>query len=394
MELQCRLDRQFEVSLFENFSTHSLATHLAEFVGHHRALLVTTPTVARLYGEALRDTLISRNVDVSLHTLAITEDDKTLPAVQSICQRSQELHLNRHSALIALGGGVCSDTVGFAASMIRRGISYVRVPTTLIGQVDAGVGLKCGVNFGDGKNYLGSFYPPLHVFVAPPFLRTLPAPGLRQGLAEILKMALIRDHLLFEIVDTHHAELLQSGFQQPAAIALRVLRDAIRLMLAELQENPYENLTLERLVDFGHTVSPTLETLSHYSLAHGDAVAIDMAFSCALACELGYLHEAALERILRTLCAIGLPIASALLSADTVAAAFASTSLHRAGRLNLVVPTAIGAATWIRSMNQIPASAIAAALSRIAQAQAELAMPQPAPGYLVSATHTASAHRG
>src|SRR5262249_19221183 len=81
MELQCRLDRQFEVSLFENFSTHSLATHLAEFIGHQRTLLVTTPTVARLYGETLRDILTSRNIDVSLQTLAITEDHKTLPAV-------------------------------------------------------------------------------------------------------------------------------------------------------------------------------------------------------------------------------------------------------------------------------------------------------------------------
>jgi 3-dehydroquinate synthase len=261
---------------------------------------------------------------------------------------AQELKLDRHSVLVAFGGGVCSDVVGFAASMIRRGIAYIRVPTTLVGQIDAGVGLKTGVNFRAGKNYLGSFHPPERVLIDPAFLGTLPARELRQGLAEMVKIALVRDPALFACLEECGGRLLQSRFCDPQAIAEHAIHRAIALMLEELGANPFENRTLERLVDMGHSFSPELESASGFTLPHGDAVAVDIALTCALAVELGMLDEEDALRIVAVLMQLGLPTNHELLDAALCRRAVRSVVLHRGGRLNLVVPTAIGSADFVR----------------------------------------------
>jgi 3-dehydroquinate synthase len=255
--------------------------------------------------------------------------------------------------------------VTVAASLVRRGISHVRLPTTLIGQVDAGIGIKGAANQGSAKNYLGCFHPPDSVVVAPQLLRSLPTVAMRQGMAEIAKIAVIRDRALFDLLQAHGPALVASRFAEPAPAAASVLVRAIAGMLAELGANPLEDRSHARAVDFGHTISPILEPATGYELHHGLAVAIDMAFSAVLARLLGLIPAAEADAILALLLALDLPIAHPRLDASLIERAFASAVLHRGGALNLVLPTGIGAHTFISRREEIGQATIEEALGQL-----------------------------
>jgi 3-dehydroquinate synthase len=231
------------------------------------------------------------------------------------------------------------------------------VPTTLLAQVDAGIGLKTGVNFNGAKSYLGAFHPPTAVLVDPTALRTLTAEQLRQGLAEIVKIAVVRDAALVWKLISQGPALLSGGLQHPPELRDEVIRRAIALMLEELERNPTEKLGYERLVDFGHTFSPLLEAATGFRLSHGDAVAVDMALSCLIGVELNLTHPSVAEQVIALLVQLGLPIFRTELTLDLGEKAVASALAHRGGSLNLVVPTTLGAATFVRTPSRIWSSA-------------------------------------
>lgn len=312
-----------------------------------RALAVMTPTVDRLYGESFRRWLVAAGLDAAVEVLPLAERTKTMESALQVTACAQRHGLGRRDVMVAFGGGLCSDVVAVAASLTRRGIAHVTVPTTLVGQVDAGIGLKGGVNFGGRKNYLGCFSPPESALINPAYLRTLPIREIRCGVAEIMKMALIRDRPLFEVLRNEGATLIHTGFAAPRDVARHVIARSVQLMLEELQPNSYEDRTLQRLVDFGHTFSSTLEERSEYRLRHGEAVAVDMALSCDVAVRLGILDADESDAILETFTILGLPVSSRYMTLDAADDALAVTIAHRGGRLNLVVPRAIGEGTFV-----------------------------------------------
>jgi 2-epi-5-epi-valiolone synthase len=335
---------------------------LLDAIGDRRALVVTTPTVARLYGAALRRVLAPAGTRVRVAVMHSGEPAKEIETVLDVCAAAQEAGIGRRDVLVAFGGGVCCDVVTLAAGLIRRGVAYLTVPTTLVGQVDAGIGLKGGVNFAGSKNYLGCFHAPEGSLVDLGLLRTLPEVELRCGLAEILKMALVRDPDLFALLGERGEELVRTRFAPDRADAEWVAARAIELMLAELEPNCYEDQTLCRLVDFGHTISPALEERSGHRIRHAQAVAIDMALSCEIATELGWLAPDACATVLHTFRRLGLPLFHPLLTADVVAAGLHGATAHRGGELNLVLPTSVGTARFLVRPEDLPASAVAAAL--------------------------------
>lgn len=362
MKFTCDLLRDFEIHL-----THDLldSPALHGTLDQRRSLLITTPTVDSLYGTRLRQFVEAHRYSLHYVVQNINEGTKTMDSAMRVAALAKEHRIDRHGQLIAFGGGVCSDIVGLAACMIRRGLRYVRLPTTLIGQVDAGVGLKVGVNFGSSKNYLGQFYPPQIVIIDPKFLRTLPPAQIKHGLSEILKMALVRDADLFETVASYGEELTRSRFARPAEPAQHIIERSIALMVEELAENPYETKSLKRLVDFGHTFSPEIEAASGYKIPHGDAVAMDMALSCAVASLMGLLEPEVLEVILTTFETLGLPLVAKVVDEDLCARALAAAELHRGGNVNLVVATSIGNARFIEDSKSIDASVIRAAVAQL-----------------------------
>jgi 2-epi-5-epi-valiolone synthase len=351
---------------------------LAEAIGDRPSLFVTDPTVDALFGDRLRAYLATLGAPAGLHVAELSEHSKSISTVLEICVQAQRHGLGRRDPLVAVGGGVCCDVVSLAATLVRRGIPYICIPTTLIGQVDAGIGLKGGVNFGGAKSYLGCFTPPGGVLIDPTFLLTLPVEELRAGLAEIIKVALVLDAELFERVSAHGQALAASGFETPPEHRDTVIARAVELMLDQLSGNCYEDQSLERLVDFGHTFSPRLEEVSGHQLKHGPAVAIDMALTCALGTELGLLSAADLETVLEVLIRLGLPVHTPLSTLETSLEAIAGAVRHRDGALNLVVPTGIGSATFVRSAAEIPNAAIVAAIDHVAGVGAVTAARRPA----------------
>jgi 3-dehydroquinate synthase len=255
--------------------------------------------------------------------------------------------------------------VTVAASLVRRGIAHLRIPTTLIGQVDAGIGLKGAVNFGGKKSFLGCFHPPEQVLIAPELLRTLPRRFLIAGLAEALKMGIARDARLFELIERSAAALVATGFEAPADDAAEVLERSIGSMLDELSTNPFEDRSWERLVDFGHTFSNAVESALSFDIHHGEAVATDLALSTCIAETLGILDGKTSARILAALRSASLPLWSRVLDADLCRGALAEACRHRGGSMNLMVPAAVGRAACLRHREQLPDAALEQALSSL-----------------------------
>ena len=344
--LNCDVERSLIVRMADGVSSGQSVV-LSQMLDARRVFVLTTPTVDRNYGEALRTLLRARGIEFCWNCHSLSEEQKTLASVERVCRAVQDFGLDRKGILLALGGGVCSDIVTLSATLVRRGVQHIRIPTTLLGQVDAGIGLKGGVNFGGHKNYLGCFHPPATALIDVAYLATLAHTRIREGMAEILKMALVADRSLFDVLRRSGTSLVESRFQRPAALGRRVVERSIELMLKELQENPYENRASERLADMGHTFSPALESASGFRLAHGEAVAIDMAFTCIIARRLGLMPAHESDAFINLLAEIGLPICSPHLTRALCEHAMLHIAAHRGGRLNMVTPTTIGAATFL-----------------------------------------------
>lgn len=339
-----------------------------------RRLVVIDSNVDRIHGDRIRGYFEHHGVAASFVSMRADETVKEWSSVIRVVDAMNGFGIDRRrEPVIAIGGGVLLDVVGFAASVYRRGTPYIRIPTTLIGLVDAGVGVKTGVNYGMGKNRLGTYAPAIATYVDRAFLRTLDDRHLSNGLAEILKMALIKSVDLFELLETYGQRLIDDNFQGNSTeldtAATQVIAESIHLMLEELQPNLWESC-LERCVDYGHTFSPTLEMEALPALLHGEAVSIDMALTSALGFLRGSLSSDDLDRILTVMKRLGLPVWNDVLSTEGVLdAALADTVRHRDGRQRLPLPVGIGGHHFA---NDVTNEEIASALSLLARKNAGL----------------------
>jgi 3-dehydroquinate synthase len=259
--------------------------------------------------------------------------------------------LRRTEAVIAIGGGVLLDIVGFAASMYRRGIPYIRIPTTLMGQIDAGIGIKTGINYADHKNRLGSYFPPVAALIDPAFLRTIDDRHIANGVAEIIKMALIKDKTLFELLEQEADKLNALTFSSHSHQIDEIFFRAIAGMLEELEPNLWE-ATLERAVDYGHTFSPSLELRANPELLHGEAVAIDMALSISLALHRNLITTREAERALKLMVNVGLPIHHPDFNLNLVENALIDSVKHRDGLQRVPLTNGIGDVTFINDLTK------------------------------------------
>jgi 3-dehydroquinate synthase len=340
---------------------------LVQAIDGRKSLLVTTPTVARLYANGIAKRLIKSGVDVSMAILECSEQSKTLIEVEKLCQECFRAGLDRRSLLIGCGGGVCTDLVTMAAALTRRGLSYLKVPTTLIGLIDAGIGVKGAVNLPNKKSAMGIFCPPEQVLLDPAFLQTLPRELISDGLAEAIKVGVALDPILFVFLEQFSGTLLKSAVTADMSkLTELVWRSSLRL-LEELETNLYEDKTYRRVLDFGHTFSPLVESMSDFKVSHGVAVAVDIALSSALASELDLLSIQDRNRILRSLRDAGLPIYSPLLTAENCVRALGEIEAHRGGHLNLVLPSGIGRSLFITERHRLPLPLLQRALRFLEQ---------------------------
>jgi 2-epi-5-epi-valiolone synthase len=331
--------------------------------GNHRPrrFVILDQAVDTLYGNRIRSYFDHHHVECGYLVLAGGEHRKVMDSVVTVTTALDCFGIDRRrEPVVSIGGGVLLDLVGVATALYRRGVPHVRVPTTLIGLVDAAIGAKTGVNHGAHKNRLGTFQPPAGVLLDRRFLSTLDVRHLRNGLAEIVKLAIVRDERLFELLEEHGELLIEERFQgcTPAGerVALEVLDRAVRGMLTELEPNLWEH-ELDRLVDFGHSVGPAIEMLAGGDLLHGESVAIDIAVFTTVAARRGLLGDKDARRIHELLHRLSLPTDHVLLHDEVVRHAMADTVRHRDGRQRLPVPVGIGAATFLNDVSEQELSA-------------------------------------
>ena len=330
--------------------------------GRARRMVIIDGQVDALHGDRIRGYFDRAGVHCGFYCLAADEEAKTFEQVSAIAHELDSFGIARRSEpIIAIGGGILLDLVGLAASLYRRGTPYIRVPTTLIGLIDAGVGVKTAVNHGLHKNRLGTYFAPRAALCDRTFLATLEPRHIANGLAEVLKIGLIRDRVLFELLAEHgpllEHERLQGRTTRGDAAATEVIERAITGMLDELRPNLWEQ-QLDRLVDYGHSVSPAIEMLALPKLLHGEAVNLDMALFTAVARGRGVLSGAETRRIFGVMRDLSLPVWDPLLERSVLAQALADTVQHRGGRQRLPLPTGIGTACFV---NDVTADELTAA---------------------------------
>ncbi|MFF9002246.1 sedoheptulose 7-phosphate cyclase [Streptomyces achromogenes] len=332
----------------------------------NRRFIVLDDHVERHYGDRLRTYLDAHGLEPTICVLAAEERTKTMDSVSHVVRALDTFGISRrHDPIIAVGGGVLLDIVGFAASLYRRSTPYVRVPTTLIGIVDAGVGVKTGVNFGSHKNRLGTYFAPALALLDRDFLATLDERHISNGLAEILKIALVKDMRLFSLLERHGTALVSSRMQARGAegdVVQEVLERAIHGMLEELQPNLWES-DLQRLVDYGHTFSPTIEMRALPDLLHGEAVGIDMALTTAIARRRGLVGAGEQRRIGAVMRRLRLPQYHPVCEVHSLAEALEDTVRHRDGLQRLPLPVGIGSARFV---NDVVVEEIEQALATLA----------------------------
>jgi 3-dehydroquinate synthase len=280
---------------------------------------------------------------------------KNEPAhVAELHARIERHHLDRHSYLVAVGGGALLDMAGFAAATAHRGMRHVRLPTTTLSQADSGVGIKNGINAFGKKNFLGTFTPPWAVINDARFLASLSPRDQRGGLAEAVKVALILDAAFFQ-----ELERVADGLRHFEPVALRrVIRRCAEAHLSHIATSgdPFEFGTA-RPLDFGHWSAHKLEQLSQYSLRHGEAVAIGMALDVVYCQLAGYLSEADQERVLRLLGQLGFALfAPELTYVDAhgvplVLGGLAEFQEHLGGELTITLLRGIGQGFEVHEMS-------------------------------------------
>lgn len=315
-----------------------------------RRIIIVDKNVEKLFGEKIRSYFTRHKVRIKIIPIEASEQYKITETLFIVLKELDEFKLlRRKEPVIAIGGGVLLDIVGLAANLYRRGIPYVRVPTTLIGMIDAGIGVKTGVNFNGHKNRIGTYYPPLFSYIDPTFLATLDYRHISNGLAEILKIGLIKDASLFNLLEERGETIFTLKLQNFATSRI-VLHKAIKGMLEELEPNLLEH-NLERLVDFGHTFSGLLEIKALPHLLHGEAVSIDMAFVSVLAYQRKLITKQELSRILLVMRSMQLPVFHQLCEPNTLHEALIDTAFHRDGLQRFPIPVGIGKAKFVNDIN-------------------------------------------
>ncbi len=340
---------EYEVVNCENiFDLRNEALLSAGKKENTRRFIIVDENVDRYFSKELREYFNVHNIETKIVVLPSGEENKSMDSYLRILSELDSFPINRRDEpIIAIGGGVLTDIAGFVASSYRRGVPHIKVPTTLMGYIDASVGVKTGINFNGHKNRLGSFEPPKKVFLDRNFLKTLPRRHLLNGMCEMIKLAVIKDIALFELLELHGTASIESKFQDD--ISALILDHAVGGMLEELQPNLFED-ELARKVDFGHTFSYGLETNHEAHLLHGEAVLIDILVSSILANARDFLSGQGLNRIFHLVNTLGIDLSYDLVTPDLLWNTLQERIYHRNGLQRVPLPKGLGQCAFVNDL--------------------------------------------
>ncbi|MBI5779578.1 MAG: 3-dehydroquinate synthase [Planctomycetes bacterium] len=253
-----------------------------------RFVIITDRNVATLYLNKVVSSLGKSGLKCLYYVIPAGEKQKSLATVNRIYNFLIQNKIERSDAIIALGGGVVGDIAGFVAGTYKRGIKLIQIPTSLLAQVDSSIGGKTGVNHPLGKNLIGMFYQPSAVLIDPLTIKTLPRREFSNGMAEVIKVAVIKDAQLFRLLLDNQQQIINMN---PAILETIIMR-AIMVKKALVEQDEYDTKDKRILLNYGHTIGHILESLGQYrNYKHGEAVAIGMMTAARIACRMGLIGK-------------------------------------------------------------------------------------------------------
>lgn len=306
---------------------------------HDKAAVVVDESIEYSHGLVAARSLKEEKFDTQIAVMPSGEEHKTLGTYRDLQEVLLNAKLERHSPVVAVGGGVTGDTAGFVAATYLRGVPFIQCPTTLLAMVDASVGGKVGVDVPQGKNLIGAFHQPHLVVIDTDTLKTLPEIELRCGLAECIKHGMIRDPARFAWISEHTDAI--AALDRNTLVELVEWNVAIKA--AVVMEDEKESGVRAHL-NFGHTFAHAIETVVGYDkIKHGQAVSLGMIAATILAVKRGLCDHAVTEALITTLERVGLPTGMRNLPPSvTLTEAMKMDKKVRDGKIRLVLPTRIG----------------------------------------------------
>lgn len=351
-------DRAYDIVIGRDV-LQSLGARVAALRPGARTAIVTDRTVARHWLEPTEASLASAGVPTSRIVVGEGEGSKSYTTLTEVSEALIAAKIERNDLVIALGGGVVGDLAGFAAAILRRGVDFVQVPTSLLAQVDSSVGGKTGINSPQGKNLIGAFHQPVLVIADTSVLDTLSPRQFRAGYAEVAKYGILGDEAFFAWLETNHADIFAGGAGREHAIAT-----SCRAKAGVVSRDERE--TGERaLLNLGHTFGHALEAATGFSdrLFHGEGVSVGMVLAAEFSAQLGMISTDDAARIARHLSAVGLPTRlqdiagftqEGLADADALLALMAQDKKVKRGKLTFILLEAVGRAVIANNVEPQP----------------------------------------
>lgn len=341
-------DRSYDIVIGRDVLS-SLGKRIGALRPGARTAIVTDHTVAKHWLAPTEAALKEAGVATSPIVVGEGEASKSYAVLEQVSEALIGAKIERNDLVVALGGGVVGDLAGFAAAVVRRGVDFVQVPTSLLAQVDSSVGGKTGINSPHGKNLVGAFHQPVLVVADTSVLDTLSPRQFRAGYAEVAKYGALGDAAFFAWLEANHADIVSGGSAREHAVATSCRAKAAIVARDERETGD------RALLNLGHTFGHALEAATGFSdrLFHGEGVAIGMVLAAELSTELGLMPKADADRLQKHLAAAGLPTRlqdiaglkqEGLADADTLMALMAQDKKVKRGKLTFILMRAIGQA--------------------------------------------------
>ncbi|UYO54331.1 3-dehydroquinate synthase [Rhodopseudomonas palustris] len=351
-------DRAYEIVIGRDVIA-SLGERIAKLRPGARTAIVTDRTVAKTWLKRAEEVLDQAGIAHASVIVGEGESSKSYAGLEQVCEALIAAKIERNDLVIALGGGVIGDLAGFSASLLRRGVDFVQVPTSLLAQVDSSVGGKTGINSPQGKNLIGTFHQPVLVLADTAILDTLSPRQFRAGYAEVAKYGALGDEAFFAWLEANHAELFSGGAAREHAVATSCRAKAAIVARDERETGD------RALLNLGHTFGHALEAATGFSdrLFHGEGVAIGMVLAAEFSAERGMMPAADAQRLAKHLTEVGLPTRlqdiagftqEGLADADRLMALMAQDKKVKRGELTFILMEGIGHAVIANKVEPAP----------------------------------------
>jgi 3-dehydroquinate synthase len=282
-----------------------LGKHIGRLDIGKDAYIITNAYIKNKYGGQLDKTLKQHGLGARFKLVPDSEKSKSIEMASLIIKDITRYDKKRRVFIVAFGGGVIGDLAGFIASVYKRGVAYIQVPTTLLAQVDSSIGGKTAVDLTEGKNLVGAFYQPRLVFSDIKILDTLNLRQIRSGLAEVIKYGIIKDPHLFIYLEKKYKDILAL---KTAALEF-IIRRSSHIKAKIVEQDEREERAIRTSLNFGHTIGHAIEAASNYrGYSHGEAVSLGMLVASDISKELGFINDTTSKRIENLIRIVGLPI--------------------------------------------------------------------------------------